>query len=147
MQTRLSTFVKIDNRYRIKNFLQGRENDLIVMEDLDIGYSKTKSKKVNYLLKRLSIQNIKNDLLKYCKEAGIQTKLINPAFTSQTCPVCGHISKDNRKTQEMFCCVKCNHTDNADHNASINIKERINDSRISLNTPFWRVKEILQVDN
>lgn len=144
-QIRLSTFVKTDNRYRIKQFLRGREHDHIIMENLDIGYSKTYSKEANYLLKRMKIQNIKSDLIEYCQDLGITTSLINPAFTSQLCPVCGHIDKKNRPTQEMFCCVKCGHTDNADHNASINIKERFKDNRIKLNTPFWRVKEILNV--
>ena len=66
---------------------------LIVMENLEIGYSKTHSKKVNYLLKRLKIQNIKTHLLKYCNDYGINTAKINPAFTSQQCPVCRSISK------------------------------------------------------
>lgn len=143
-QTKLSTFVKTDNRYKIKQFLKGRENDLIVMEDLKIGYSKTHSKQVNYLLKRLKIQNIKTDLLKYCDDFGINTTKINPAFTSQQCPVCESISKENRKTQEMFCCVNCGHTNNADLNASINIKNRYSDDRIKLSTPFWMVKSILE---
>jgi transposase len=143
-QTKLSTFVKTDNRFRIKQFLKGRENDLIVMEDLEIGYSKTHSKQVNYLLKRLKIQNIKTDLLKYCDDFGINTAKINPAFTSQQCPICGSISKENRKTQETFCCVNCGHTNNADLNASENIKNRYGDNRINLNTPFWMVKSILE---
>jgi transposase len=143
-QTKLSTFVKTDNRYRIKQFLKGRENDLIVMENLEIGYSKTHSKQVNYLLKRLKIQNIKTDLLKYCEDFGINTAKINPAFTSQQCPICGSISKENRKTQETFCCVNCGHTNNADLNASINIMNRYGDNRINLNTPFWMVKSILE---
>ena len=143
-QTKLSTFVKTDNRFRIKQFLNGRDNDLIVMENLEIGYSKTHSKQVNYLLKRLKIQNIKTDLLKYCDDFGINTAKINPAFTSQQCPVCGSISKENRKTQETFCCVNCGHTNNADLNASENIKNRYGNSRINLNTPFWMVKSILE---
>ncbi len=142
-QTRLANFVKTDNRYRIKQFLQGREQDHIIMENLEIGYSKTYSKEINYLLKRMGIQNIKTNMIKYCKEFGIKTSLINPAYTSQQCPVCGYISKDNRKTQEKFCCVKCNHTANADMNASINIMNRYFDNRITLSTPSWRVKEIL----
>ena len=84
-----------------------------------------------------------DDILKYSKVQGIQVTLVNPAFTSQQCPICGHISKENRKTQEKFCCVNCGHTDNADFNASINIRDRIYNKEVKLNTPFWRVKEIL----
>lgn len=46
---------------------------------------------------------------------------VPPAYTSQTCSTCGHIDKDNRKTQSEFACTACGHTDNADINAAKNI--------------------------
>ena len=45
-------------------------------------------------------------------------------YTSQTCPCCGHVSKDNRKTQAQFLCVDCNYENNADVVGAINILER-----------------------
>lgn len=50
---------------------------------------------------------------------------VNPKYTSQECNSCGHISKENRPTQELFKCVKCGHSGNADHEASITILNRI----------------------
>ena len=145
LQNRLSTFVKCDNRFKIKQFLNGRENTQIIMEDLKLSSAATYNKEVNSLLKKMHIQQIKNDIIKYTRERGIKVSLVNPAYTSQQCPICGHISRENRKTQEKFCCVNCNHTDNADHNASINIMNRYGDKRITLDMPTWRVKEILKV--
>lgn len=46
---------------------------------------------------------------------------VNPAYTSQTCSCCGHVDKDNRKTQDKFKCTSCGHTENADFNAAKNI--------------------------
>ena len=46
---------------------------------------------------------------------------VNPAYTSQTCRPCGHISQDNRPTQARFECLACGHQDNADVNAAKNI--------------------------
>ncbi|CAN7676632.1 transposase [Trinickia sp. LjRoot230] len=46
---------------------------------------------------------------------------IAPRNTSRTCPCCGHISADNRKTQAQFKCVACGHEANADHVGAINI--------------------------
>ena len=43
--------------------------------------------------------------------------LVNPAYTSQTCSMCGYTDKRNRKSQAVFQCVRCGHADNADHNA------------------------------
>ena len=44
--------------------------------------------------------------------------------TSRTCPICGCVSKDNRKTQALFKCVSCGHQENADVATAINIRER-----------------------
>ena len=47
---------------------------------------------------------------------------VNPAGTSQTCACCGHKDRANRLTQAVFRCIKCDHTMNADDNASLNIE-------------------------
>lgn len=47
---------------------------------------------------------------------------VSPTYTSQTCGTCGHVSKDNRKTQSQFVCVNCGYTANADFNAANNIQ-------------------------
>jgi putative transposase len=47
--------------------------------------------------------------------------LVNPAYTSRTCRVCGHEAAENRKTQSVFRCVACGHTEHADVHAAKNI--------------------------
>lgn len=44
--------------------------------------------------------------------------------TSQTCPCCQHVAKENRKTQAKFLCVACGHEDHADVVGAINVLER-----------------------
>ena len=44
--------------------------------------------------------------------------------TSQTCPCCGHVSKDNRQTQARFACVECGYENHADVVGAINVLER-----------------------
>ena len=56
-------------------------------------------------------------------KAGALVK-VDPAYTSQTCAVCQHVDRENRKTQAVFQCTACGHTANADHNAAINILAR-----------------------
>ena len=46
---------------------------------------------------------------------------VNPRNTSRTCSACGHVSPENRKTQETFVCVVCKHSEHADTNAAKNI--------------------------
>ena len=56
--------------------------------------------------------------------SGGELLAIDPKYTSRTCPACGHVSADNRKTQSVFACVACSHTGNADHVGAINILAR-----------------------
>jgi putative transposase len=51
---------------------------------------------------------------------------INPAHTSQACSACGSIDKLNRKSQAVFSCLSCAHTENADLNAAKTIFNRGN---------------------
>ena len=46
---------------------------------------------------------------------------VPPQHTSQTCPCCGRVSKDNRCTQARFACVACGYENNADVVGAINI--------------------------
>ncbi|MER7244307.1 transposase [Kribbella sp. NPDC000426] len=54
------------------------------------------------------------------KAAG-RVERVSPAYTSQTCSVCGHRAPENRESQAVFRCVACGHRANADVNAAINI--------------------------
>jgi putative transposase len=50
--------------------------------------------------------------------------LVPPQNTSRTCPCCGHVSEDNRPTQDRFECMGCGFKDNADLVGAINILSR-----------------------
>ena len=49
---------------------------------------------------------------------------VPPHNTSRTCPDCGYVSADNRKTQAKFECVECGYKNNADVVGAINILNR-----------------------
>jgi transposase len=56
--------------------------------------------------------------------AGVQLVLVDPAHTSQTCPVCGCLDRRNRPTQARFACVACGFAGHADHVAAVNVAVR-----------------------
>lgn len=65
------------------------------------------------------------ELLEYkVKARGGKFVKVDPRHTSQTCNVCGHVSKENRLTQAKFVCAACGHSANADTNAAKNILDR-----------------------
>ncbi len=51
----------------------------------------------------------------------VEIVFVNPAYTSMRCSECGHAEQENRKSQAVFACTNCGHTDNADLNAAKNI--------------------------
>ena len=101
----------------------------IVMENLrnfEGTFIRDKETGIKYsrIVRLLHLSNIKNWMREQAEKLGIRVHLTSSQYTSQQCPICGCIDRDNRLTQESFVCTCCGHADNADHNASINIKNR-----------------------
>ncbi|MGW8875603.1 zinc ribbon domain-containing protein [Streptomyces mirabilis] len=48
------------------------------------------------------------------RRTGATGRTVNPAHTSTTCPVCGHVHPDNRKSRARFVCTGCGHKEHAD---------------------------------
>jgi IS605 OrfB family transposase len=47
---------------------------------------------------------------------------VNPAYTSQTCPKCGHTERGNRnKKMHIFCCKNCGYKSNDDRIGAMNL--------------------------
>lgn len=56
--------------------------------------------------------------------AGVPVVLVDPRYTSQTCPACGHVAKANRPSQASFLCIGCGFAGLADAAAAWNIRAR-----------------------
>jgi putative transposase len=122
-----------DFLHKISNKLS--ENQTVKVEDLKIKNMSKKAKgsienpnmrsSAKSGLNRVILQQSWGkffELLEYKlkRNGGVLVK-VDPKYTSQKCSNCGHISKENRKNQASFSCVKCHFMANADYNASINI--------------------------
>ncbi|WP_083907480.1 RNA-guided endonuclease InsQ/TnpB family protein [Oligella ureolytica] len=46
---------------------------------------------------------------------------VNPRNTSRTCPCCGYVAKENRRSQACFKCMDCDFEENADVVGAINV--------------------------
>ncbi|HAM56576.1 MAG TPA: transposase [Candidatus Rokubacteria bacterium] len=64
--------------------------------------------------------------------AGVPVLSVDPAYSSQTCPVCGHVSRGNRPTRDRFCCQSCGFAGPADGVAALNLAAR---GRVVVNLP------------
>lgn len=118
-----------------------RQPTVIVTEKLDLR-GKAKSKRLS---RRVSIwaRRVLNERTEFKASAGgSRREQVNPAYSSQTCPACGFVHRDNRRG-DMFQCLHCGHADCADRVAAYNLKARYGDPQIALWTPKERVKAIL----
>ena len=69
--------------------------------------------------------------------SGGQIIEVNPRNTSRRCSSCGHVARENRESQAVFVCKSCGYSDNADHNAAVNILDRaLRDHSEEINE-FW----------
>ena len=57
--------------------------------------------------------------------AGSKVVAVNPKYTSQTCPKCGHTKQTNRnKKAHVFCCKNCGYTSNDDRVGAMNLHRK-----------------------
>lgn len=62
--------------------------------------------------------------IKYkAEEKGATVIEVDPKNTSRTCNKCKYCDKKNRKNQSDFQCLECGYIENADYNASLNIRD------------------------
>ena len=102
----------------------------ICLEDIDMRNDATFIKhelgvKYSRLLRLLRLSNVKNWMMSQAEKIGIRVHLTHASYTSQECTECHEIDRANRQTQEVFSCVSCGHTENADVEAGNNVKNRV----------------------
>jgi putative transposase len=83
-------------------------------------WSKRSIRKVN----RIPYGLFRHALNHVAEREGVAVREVKPSYTSQTCPRCGHIGKENWKGYSYFKCVKCGYEANRDRVASLNIAKR-----------------------
>lgn len=115
--------------------LQNQGFDHIIMENLDNGFGKSYIKdnnneelNFNRIVKFIGISSLKQEVEHIARNYDICVSTVHSCYTSKMCPVCGCIEDENRTSQEEFKCIECGHEDNADYNASINIKNRVSEA-------------------
>lgn len=100
------------------------EGTLFVVEDLSNIRSVTKSlsPKHRYVSVSWSYYDLEKKLYYKALKNHQLVEKVNPAFTSQTCPKCGHTERGNRiKKKHLFCCKNCGYKSNDDRIGAMNL--------------------------
>ncbi len=122
LQQRIKSYFK-NEICRILNKLAKKNVGIFVVEKLDFRAAGL-SKQMNRLIGRTYRSVVKAKLARLEEQYGIQIIAVNPAYTSQECSRCHHVSKNNRKSQKDFVCQHCHFSCNADVNAGRVINQR-----------------------
>lgn len=103
-------------------------NTLTVLEKLDIKEF-NKSRKANGMMSTFARGKLQKKLMETLNWYGYDFKEVLPDYTSQTCPVCSYLDKENRDNKN-FKCKCCGYEADADYVGSLNIKARADDEEI-----------------
>ena len=111
----------------VKSFTSRVSNDLVkcypgaifVLEDLDLRGCRG-SKRFCY------------HALAHFLETKVPTEVVNPAYSSQTCPSCGHVSRQNRRGID-FVCRQCGRRSHADVVGGVNLLGRSESKQVAPN--------------
>lgn len=107
------------NRIAKKIVADHPQTDFAV-EQLKFKGKKKRSAQFRTRLSRFAYQHLAHRLERLGQAKGFRVFFVNPAYTSQKCPLCGCVNKRNR-SGDSFVCVQCGHQDHADTNGAINI--------------------------
>ena len=114
------------------------EGTLFVLEDLSGIRSATERVRVRdrYVSVSWSYYDLEQKLMYKAQKYGSTVIKVDPAYTSQRCPVCGHTERSNRdKKNHVFRCRGCGYSTNDDRTAAMNLhmmgKEYLMENKVS----------------
>lgn len=116
LEERLTGLVKTVTGTVANQLVAAHPGAVLVLEDLDLSGCRGQ--------KRFAYRALHKAL---ATKAPIQ--VVNPAYTSQTCPSCGHVSRRNRRGTQ-FTCASCGRRAHADVVAARNLLGRSEDNQV-----------------
>ena len=100
------------------------KHTLFVLEDLSGIRSATERVKTKdrYVSVSWSFYDLEQKLMYKAKQNQSTVIKVNPSYTSQCCPICGHVEKANRKKKiHLFNCKNCGYKSNDDRIGAMNL--------------------------
>jgi len=140
---RLSRHVRQTINRAVNQFVADHASETIGYEDLSVATMRFKAKAMNAYLYASQLGHIPKQIKWVCAKLGLAAITVNPAYSSQQCPMCYLAHRDNRKKQETFSCINCGHTALADFNAACNLKARADDTQLMACKDKNQVKAVL----
>jgi IS605 OrfB family transposase len=120
---------------RVVHKAQGTKRALAVEDLTGLRARTTVSRRQRARHANWSFYQLRQFITYKAQRVGVAVIAVDPRHTSQTCSVCGHVARANRRSQALFSCMACGHSAPADHNAAQNIRARAVVNRPMVSTP------------
>jgi putative transposase len=130
LEGKLTGLVKTMSGEVANKLVASHPDTIFVIEDLDLRECKG--------AKRFAYRALHHSL-----KTKAQCEFVNPAYSSQTCPSCGYVSRKNRSGIK-FTCRSCGRTSHADAVGGLNLLGRSEDKQIQLDDHPSAVKALLR---
>lgn len=140
---RLARHVRQEINRAVNQFYRDYAGFQVAYEDLSVRTMRCKTRRMNAYLYASNLGHLPKQLVWGAKKRGIHLTAVNPAYTSQTCPVCCHVSRANRPNQQTFCCGVCGYTAHADVVGAGNILARRTDAELRACPDRHAIKAVL----
>lgn len=130
LESKLTGMIKTMAGEVSNKLIEAHPGAMFVVEDLDLRGSRG--------AKRFAYRALHHNLA-----TKAPCEVVNPAYSSQTCPSCGYVSRSNRKGIK-FHCRACGRKSHADAVGGINLLGRSEDKQVGLDDHPSAVKAVLR---
>lgn len=128
---KLACYVRHEINRAVNQFYRDHPGSQVAYEQLNVAGMRFKVRRMNAYLYASNLAQLPKQLAWGAAKRGIRATKVKSAYSSQECHQCHHAARQNRPTQQTFCCVVCGHTTHADLNAAENLASRLGDQELA----------------
>jgi putative transposase len=107
------------------------------LSDMKRGKQRNRGKQFRKALAPWTYRRVLDRIGHKAQENRVRLVAVPPAYTSQMCPACGKVARENRRG-ENFRCIACHHTGDADFIGATNILVRTLETVGSVESPMLK---------
>ena len=127
---RLIRHTKQEINHAVKQCFAEHEDAQFAYEQLSVASMRFKARAMNSYLRASNLAHIPHQIEWNSTKRGVMATPVKSAYSSQECSRCHYTHRENRLSQQTFCCQACGYKAHADFNASVNISRRVGDRQL-----------------
>ncbi len=140
---KLARHVRQEINRAVNAFYADHPDRQIAFEQLNVAGMRFKTRRMNAYLYASNLAHLPKQLAWGAAKRGIRAQKVLCAYSSQECHRCHFVSRQNRPTQQTFCCAACGYVAQADVHAAENLASRLHDPELAACPSRQAIKALL----